>query len=121
MTEKEAIQKMIEHFSAPDAVFGFDHSTGQCVYRGDGDPASSVRCSIGVLIEDSEYSPSMESLSVYALTRTTHDFPAPESLLAITDSVVGLDMIKSIQRKHDDLAQNGDTVPEFVNWLKQHV
>lgn len=64
MTAQEAYEKIRAHFTKPDAVFSWDESKNNCVYRKDGDPASPVRCAVGVLIPDKFYDVELEENSI---------------------------------------------------------
>lgn len=116
MTMSEAIAKMIAHFSKPGAVFGCETQYHTCVYRGDNDPTSTMRCSVGVLIQDNEYSEHHEGQSVlYLVGRFGSHIKIP-TLMSLD-----ADKLAAIQRVHDDMAiHSEDNVSEFVDWLKTH-
>lgn len=59
LNRQQVYEKVREFFSRPGAVFGYSGS--MCVYRGDGDPLSPVRCAIGCLLPDNLYDDGMEN------------------------------------------------------------
>lgn len=71
-TKTEVFDAIEAHFSKPDAVLGQgppdpdDLLSGGvvCLYRGDKDPASPVRCGIGAIIPDELYRTFWENKSV---------------------------------------------------------
>lgn len=110
MTDREAIDKMIEHFSKPGAVYGVETlaeygDSPSCVYRLDYDAASEVRCSVGVLIPDDEYCILFEGVTV-------------DSIHVPSLSGVNLKTLYTIQKQHDALALAHAPVETFVNYLK---
>lgn len=59
----QALQRIREHFSVEGTQLGFLDGAKTCCYRGKQDPKSPVRCSVGVLIPDEAYVPSVEGRS----------------------------------------------------------
>jgi hypothetical protein len=113
--QRAIIGKVREYFSRPDAVlayeatFKYDEDSGQCVYRGNGDPASSVRCGIGSLVPDSEYDPEWEGEGVYGIWSDLHRILD----LDVHDESARL-WLSNLQAKHDDKARAGDSVTSFL-------
>jgi len=63
MNKQEIYLKMREHFSKPNVKFGViarDTVTEDCVYRGNSDPTSPIRCIFGCILPDDKYDPGME-------------------------------------------------------------
>lgn len=60
MTPQEAYEQIRAWFSKPDAQLAWDTESGGCVYRGNSDPHSPLRCAVGCLIPDDKYKPSFE-------------------------------------------------------------
>lgn len=59
MTKKDVYEKVKAHFSRPGAVFGYDPNG--CVYRGEDDAHSQIRCAFGAILPDDRYHPGMEN------------------------------------------------------------
>lgn len=117
MTKREALDRMLAHFSAPGAQLGLGTEPGgtatACIYRADGDASSTVRCSVGVLIPDEIYSPSMEGMDATGLAR---EFPILRDVLGLPFS-----WLTRVQNHHDKLARHERPVEEFCNWLLNEI
>lgn len=61
MTEQEAYDGIRAYFSREGAELARTPD-GDCVYRGDNDPTSPIRCAAGCLIPDDLYDPDWEGL-----------------------------------------------------------
>ena len=84
-----------------------------CVYRGDNDPKSPVRCAIGCVLPDELYTAGMEENSVTQVIGT-YD--------AVAELFEGVDeqYLEESQRAHDLMAEDGcTTLDEFVVRLDQ--
>lgn len=123
MTVTEIREKVIEHFSKPDAVMGYvknpdaetaEEIDGKCVYRGDGDPASPVRCAFGCLIPDEIYNPNWDlnggKISAYLFSHSD----ALQDLFSSEDQ----GEIRNLQSLHDSMANSGHSPAEFVEEVK---
>jgi hypothetical protein len=127
LTKADVIEKIVAHFSKPDAQFAAIYDDVEqkvmCVYRGNNDPESPVRCAMGVCIPDHLYDALMESKCASAVI-------APINGVVRTRSAVGalfapdVDMprfLDACQAAHDDFAESalregeaGDTVKDFL-------
>lgn len=96
LTRADIIQRVREHFSKPDTVLAFDGA--KCIYRGENDPASPVRCFVGVIIPDEIYNPEFENEPASLI----FDVLAP--LVATDVTPAWLDNLQAI---HDDHAAGG--------------
>jgi hypothetical protein len=120
LTRVEMLDAAIEHYSKPDAVYGFDpeakgdHGTGMCRYRGGGDPSSQVRCFVGVQIPDELYNPVWDKGPGVAYM----------GVLAQLDKLVDLfnpmdrSWIGFMQNEHDDRSGTLIPVSDYVKWMK---
>jgi len=59
MNTQQVYEKIRAHFTHPGEELATETGRG-CVYRGDYDAHSPVRCAVGVLIPDEVYEPEME-------------------------------------------------------------
>lgn len=126
MTEREIIAKVREHFSRPDAQYGYDAESACCVYRLDNDPASPVRCAVGVLIPDEAYVPEIESCVAPTLVASgvytyENDEDKDGTLWRLGDLVelpgdAGL-FLRQLQIAHDDRARDGMPMSSFLAYL----
>ena len=117
-TRATAIAKIREHFSQPGAELGisYEHDDdGTCLYREDGDPASPVRCGIGVLIPNDLYSNYIEGASAGDLL---HEKWALSSVFGADITPIFLDRVQEI---HDKIAKEGGTASNFLAALDQAV
>lgn len=111
---QEVYEKIREHFTAEDAVYGMNNDSMTCVYRGDYDPKSSVRCSVGVLLPDDEYDPHMDSpngMSVNAYNMVG------QALIKRWGTQLDFGFIGAVQVVHDDKAQTLAPIEHFVSRL----
>lgn len=103
-------EKVRAWFSKPDAVYGYEH--GKCVYRGGSNPQSQVRCSVGAVLDDSEYEPRWDEgsdeesgVNVYAI----YDDTWPKSLRGVK-----LDFLDVMQNIHDNCANENLLMSTFI-------
>lgn len=136
LSKREIIAKIREHFTKPGAQFGYASEYGEtfeeaelgngvCVYRGDADPHSEIRCAMGVLVPDELYSPAMESELAGSLLdgRMAYDDIAEEDVQLpslrhlFAENVTG-DFLRACQKAHDDTAnEEGGTIETFLERL----
>lgn len=64
MDTQEAYEIIRNHFSQPDARYGWNEQNKECVYR---TPDGANRCAFGVLLPDGLYDPCLEGTSVGSL------------------------------------------------------
>lgn len=119
-TWEQVVRGTYEYFSRPGAKLAFEQrynadedEIGICVYRGDYDATSPIRCAFGVHIPDDRYDPRMEGVSAGALidgcpaSGTTlpplRDLFAPDATIAKLEYLQGL---------HDDIARSFEGTPE---------
>jgi hypothetical protein len=64
LTRIEMLDRAIEHYSRPGAVYGYDPGAdpigvgiGKCCYRGKEGAGSTTRCFLGLQIPDQDYDP----------------------------------------------------------------
>lgn len=119
MTTEEARLQMIEWFSRPDAVFGYEAGYG-CVYRGHQDPHSQIRCAFGCLIPDKAYSPEMENRIASAAIHESADVAWKLDVTSMDTAFLDI-----AQHKHDTMARDFAEIQDytatpaaFVAWLK---
>lgn len=119
MNKKEVITKVREHFSQPGVRYGRpeheDPNVAMCMYRGNSDATSPIRCAFGVLIPDDLYSPDMEG--------TTSDgvlshWPAVADLFDLDlreqDTIYDPSFLSRLQQVHDDAARQVLPIDEFL-------
>ena len=106
-TKQEAYDKIVEHFSKPDAVLGRDEFTGNGVSRRKSDPASPVRCAAGCLIPDEKYQAAFEG----------HGAHSERVVNAYTISFEVAHFVRDCQELHDKAAKFGGTVEFFLREL----
>lgn len=119
MTRQEIFTGTYEHFSKPDAVFGWNGDA--CVYRG----RNGEKCAIGCHIPYDLYDPDIEgfSVSVAAINggyRTGNDVRA-KKLIFIIDTLFGADdinFLQDLQDLHDDYADGERSVKDFLEALR---
>jgi hypothetical protein len=114
LTTQSVYETVRETFSAPDAMYGYDLKRFQCVYRGGGDPESPLRCSVGVLIPDSEYNPGWDyenGTTVAALL----EFGSEELIRHFEN--VDKKFLSHMQGTHDDCARSGRSTSRFIELL----
>lgn len=99
LTRLDVIQKVREHFSQPDAEFGYDLTRDECVYRGGNNSKSKIRCAMGVCIPDPLYSSSFEGK---AASHVAGNYKRIGSLFASETTTTFLDRI---QEMHDSTAR----------------
>lgn len=97
MTLQEAYEGIVAWFSRPDAVLGWDDVAQSCVYRGNGEANSPVRCAAGCLISDEKYDPEIEYMTVLRL-------PVQRALGIENDSSGLVYFLKRVQQLHDQIA-----------------
>lgn len=137
LTRADIIAKIREHFSEPGAQLAYadsygetyqdpDAGSGVCVYRMDGDPLSSVRCAMGVLIPDDRYEPIMEGTTADVLVTGGKNFGIDIDLGDETPIVPSLGdlfaesekefrtWLNGVQQAHDDTAREGGSVAVFL-------
>lgn len=118
-TTNEVLDAVKEYFSRPGAVLAanMDAEDGEvrCVYRGDNDPASPVRCAIGCLIPDELYNPDWEGYSACAVLPTLVENGVIAADLATGGHCYFFDML---QAAHDDLVTEGQGVERFLERLE---
>lgn len=111
LTYDQALPKVRAWFSRPEAVYGYD-GYNSCIYRGDENPASEVRCGIGCLMPDELYRPEMEGTAVGA-------FFDDDSLPFLDPEYVP--SWERLQAAHDRFAEGGFPCSEFVEWLDEEI
>jgi hypothetical protein len=125
MTTQEAYEKIRNHFLQPDAVFAVDprsgiYGKGSCIYRGDYDPHSPVRCAFGVLIPDHLYKLQMETKTAEAVLRD-HDTLA--DALKDGDQRYEINFVMFVdeaQSAHDTIATSEEpSIADFINTLDE--
>lgn len=98
-TERAALNRAWAHFvdgNGGPSTRTVEGESIRCQYRGDG----GARCAVGLLIDDADYVPTMESLTVGTLIRT-HALP---TLSALSASFLG-----ALQRAHDEATHAEDS------------
>ena len=85
-----------------------------CVYRGNLDPRSPLRCGIGCVLPDALYSPELEGRCIDQLVSAGSPYSSPEfkAFFAQCD----LTMLWDIQSAHDQIART-DTIARFYTAL----
>lgn len=118
MNAQEMYEGVRAWFSRDGAQFAYvveqDGGTGgfQCLYRGDGNPESQVRCGIGCQIPDRMYEPSMEGNSITDLLGATEEDEDANEIglrwpeISTLFEGVPSDFLDEIQNVHDTIAQN---------------
>lgn len=100
---QEFYDKTFDHFNKDGSVFGANKTGGSaygsCVYRGDEDPKSPVRCAWGIHIPDDKYDPDMEGSSAYAVIERWELIPVDQR------TNENFDFINRTQSLHDRTAQ----------------
>lgn len=129
MTKTDVINKVRKHFSQPDAEYGFligvdtseyaaslnDGTIGDvCVYRGDHDASSPIRCAFGCLIPDELYDPEFDRGSFAADVCVSY----PEIADLFADDV-SYEWLNNLQRIHDTCARNNDPMEVFLAELDE--
>ena len=110
MNVQQAYEKIVDHFSEPGAELANNEAgPTSCVYRGDYDAKSPIRCAFGVLIPDELYTPDFENTTAFNL------FDNHPQLTALFDDVGTRRFIVEAQRLHDDCISVGD----FLYGLKR--
>lgn len=121
--KREIIAKVREHFSQPGVEFGYDSVESSCVYRGDGDRTSSVRCAFGVIVPDKLYDPSFEGMVASDVMREDNrisdlfDGEIVSDIPALSDSNYSSTFIDALQELHDGAAVRGDSIAHFLREL----
>lgn len=93
MTPQEVFDKVAKHLLTQKAKsMGEDEDT--CMYRG----ANGLKCAVGILIEDDEYSPRME-MGVLTLLSGSDHVPCPASVYERLMPHTSL--LSSLQQVHD--------------------
>lgn len=115
-----AIQKVRDHFSQPGAVMAVgdfllpgdseEYKEWGCIYRGDQNPASKVRCAFGALIPDGFYRPNMEAKNASAVII---DNPDLYIYLGEPDEN-DRHWLDRLQRAHDSIANAHGSVESFL-------
>ena len=114
MTTQEMHDGIVAWFTRPDAVLGRQDSGFACVYRGDSNPESNIRCGIGCMIPNKLYDPDMENTSIIPLLEDRDfDFPG----LVEHFGSVNRSYMMEVQHAHDNL-QFVEGVAEFLDKLK---
>jgi len=90
VTTQEAYERMRVFFSRPNARIALTEG-GTCVYRGEDDPASPLRCAVGCLIPDDQYHYSFEGEAIY------------DEIVAKVPAIqdVDIDFLLQAQESHD--------------------
>lgn len=129
MTNQEAYDAILAHFEQDGAVFGWGDirridDNGyvsverDCVYRGNGDPKSPLRCAFGCLIPDDLYNPGMEGTTASGVLTVSGKYG---DLKAHFDGL-NLTFLDTIQGMHDRLAREGEysvnAMQVFIDQLK---
>lgn len=104
--ETKILNQVREYFMRPGAVLAQEDGGTTCVYRGEHEPHSPVRCAFGVLIPDELYSPAMEENIASAVLR---DY----SELAALFEGIDESFLDTIQFVHD----SASSVEEFLSQL----
>lgn len=115
MTPEEARQGIIDWFSKPDAVFGYDRENGVCMYRYGG-PESHVRCAVGCLIPDQWYWAVEEEASPESFQKELKDWMGEGLTFAWRMQNVH-DSMASAYDMQDDLTQSPQM---FAAYVKAH-
>jgi hypothetical protein len=118
-SNQEAYEKIFRWFSQPSVAFGYDTSTGNCVYRGNNWRGSNIRCAVGCLIPDELYvepkdeydedgSSGMENVTADAAIQKSAEL---ERFFANVDS----GFLLECQRAHDsEAAKNNPSIERFL-------
>lgn len=114
LSRQDVIDRVKEYFSRPGAVLAQfpdpEAARGKrCVYRGDNDPHSPVRCAVGCLIPDELYRSEMEDKTADAVLDSY-----PELTRRLFGTVTVRSFLSAIQTRHD----SADTVEEFLDSLR---
>ena len=135
MTVEEARREIKEFFSRPDAelakVRDAEEGGMKCVYRGNDDPSSPLRCAFGCLLPDELYDPSLEGSSLHACLPQRmgmsaswqrvreHFFPEglPGDYIAARKASALYAFLFDAQQAHD--ADSTETVEQFLVMLDE--
>lgn len=114
-TRMSALVKAREWFARKGAQFGY--KDGYCVYRGDNDPESEIRCGIGCLLPNEAYHRGLENRGITAILAVPRDASegmrlpdstvVPWAIFDAIDAEFGVedrDFWANLQRLHDDHA-----------------
>lgn len=116
LKEHEIIAHVREFFSRPGAEFAFetteDDDSGLCVYRGNQDPASPIRCAIGCILPDRLYRPEYEEKAA----RVLWDVLTGERVIS---AEVTPDFLTNLQQVHDDAATEEKSIAQFLSNLDE--
>lgn len=119
-SKQAVIAAIREWFYRPGAVFGVD-TIGNCVYRGNDDPSSNVRCAMGCLVPDDRYDSLMEGATASAVLRglVSLQLVTPGStpqFRPLSDLFPGIDgaFLDELQKLHDDAASSDSNVQDFL-------
>lgn len=121
MTKQEIVNEIFKWFTQPGAVLGSEPVSEDgmtCVYRGEGDPTSKVRCGIGCLIPDDVYDPTYEGSAVSHLVFEPTVIRHDELIAVIGDQNVGF--LCEIQNAHDDSTDVGEFLTQLGEIARQH-
>lgn len=97
MTPQDIFNKVAAHLLTQQKTSMREHQFGskQCAYRGD----DGCKCAVGCLIEDEEYAPWMEGLSIHGVVNEDR---CPASLRNRFD-IHSLDICRQLQFIHDNV------------------
>lgn len=127
MTKLDVVRRIKEHFSRPDAKMAMS-ITRTCVYRGNSDANSSIRCAFGVLIPDELYDLAMEGRVADELLPgaavlnydTGESYMTPSMQHLFANEVDG-NFLRNLQEIHDDIALGNGVFYDIRDDLKVSV
>jgi hypothetical protein len=103
-------------YSKPGAVYGYNEETGKCVYRGNDDPTSQVRCAGGVVLPNGKYDPNLEGSLVH--DQTSGPWMGLFGKTPI-EAASGIHFLQDIQHCHDEYAENDRPMADFIEELDE--
>ena len=107
MNTQQAYENVRAYFTRPGAelaTVAVEEGALECVYRGDDDPASPLRCAAGSIIPDEEYRPEFEGKSALSIWQAVPTF---------RDSEIDRHFLTAAQEAHD----GSSYVAQFVGLL----
>lgn len=118
LNPSDVVRIIHEHFSKPDAVFGFvsnNNDDDYCVYRGNDDPSSPVRCAFGCVLPDDLYKPKMENKTASHVLGENGKI----SDLFNWNGFAWNEFLDVLQNIHDNNARAGSSISQFFDDLDE--